>query len=63
MVFFAEKFECELDTLVSFKAVVQRTVSVWCQRIVTANRTELFSAGWEAETSASHGVSGQYSLF
>ena len=30
---------------------------------VDANRTELLSAGWEAETSASQGVSGKYSLF
>ena len=36
---------------------------VFFQRTIDANRTELFSAGWETETSASHGVNGQYSLF
>ena len=36
---------------------------VFFLRAIDANRTQMFSAGWEAETSASHGVSVQYSLF
>ena len=36
---------------------------VFFQRTIDANRIELFSAGWEAGTSASNGVSGPYSLF
>ena len=32
---------------------------VFFLRAIDANRTQMFSAGWETETSASHGVSVQ----
>ena len=64
VVFFAEEFECELDTFAAACKYWYSGLYVCVfQRAIDANRTELFSAGWEAETSASHGVSGLYSVF